>query len=201
VEQLVRDGVERLRTLPGVEAASATCCVPLEGGYGLPFTVVGRPLEKEPFHGGGGWLTISEDYFDVFKIPIKRGRPFTAADDRLAPQVVIINEAMAAKFWPNGDPLADRLLIGGRAMKELSEERERQIVGIAGDVRDTRLNADPTPKMYIPQAQVPDALNALNVRITPVAWVVRTRGEPYSLSGAIQEHCGRSAACRSPTCG
>ncbi len=58
VEQMVRDGVERLQALPGVEIASATCCVPLEGGYGLPFTIVGRPLQDGPFHGGGAWLTV-----------------------------------------------------------------------------------------------------------------------------------------------
>src|SRR5207237_907176 len=63
---------------------------------------------------------------------------------------------------------------------------ERQIVGIAGDVRDGGLNFEPQPRMYIPQAQVPDAVNALNVRITPIAWAVRSRVAPSSLSGAIQ---------------
>jgi len=58
IERLVRTGVERLRTVPGVEVASATCCVPLEGGYGLPFVVAGRPLKDGPAHGGGGWLTL-----------------------------------------------------------------------------------------------------------------------------------------------
>ncbi len=82
VERLVRTGVERLLALPGVENASATCCVPLEGGYGLPFQVVGRPLTDGPFHGGGGWLTVSPGYFEVFKIPIKRGRTFTERDAR-----------------------------------------------------------------------------------------------------------------------
>jgi putative ABC transport system permease protein len=187
VDQLLRDGVERLQALPGVERATATCCVPLEGGYGLPFRIVGRALEKTPFHGGGAWLTVSSGYFDVFRIPIKRGRAFTDRDDSLAPAVVIINEAMARQFWKDGDPLNDRIMIGGGVMKELSEERERQIVGIASDVRDGGLNNDPQPHMYVPNGQVPDALNALNVRITPVAWVVRTRGEPYGFSTAIQE--------------
>jgi putative ABC transport system permease protein len=54
------------------------------------------------------------------------------------------------------------------------------------DVRDGGLNNDPQPHMYVPNAQVPDALNALNVRITPVAWVVRTTSEPYALSSSIQ---------------
>ena len=61
VEQLTRTGIERLQALPGVEAAAATCCVPLEGGYGLPFRIIGRPLEKGPFHGGGSWLTVSRE--------------------------------------------------------------------------------------------------------------------------------------------
>jgi predicted permease len=187
VEQLLRDGVERVQALPGVERASATCCVPLEGGYGLPFRILGRPLDKTPFHGGGAWLTISSGYFDVFKIPIKRGRAFTDRDDAAGPGVVIINEAMAKQYWKDGDPLNDRILIGAGVMKELNAERERQIVGIASDVKDGGLNADPGPHMYVPNAQVPDALNALNVRITPVAWVVRTKGSPYSYSTAIQE--------------
>jgi predicted permease len=190
VEQLVRDGVERLQRLPGVEHVSATCCVPLEGGYGLPFTIIGRPLEKQgPFHGGGGWATVSPGYFDVFRMAIRRGRAFTTRDDNLAPGVVVINEAMAREFWPNSDPLADRLMIGGGSatLAELAAERERQVIGIVGNVRDVALNVDPGPKMYVPQAQVPDALNALNLRITPMAWVVRTRTDPYRLSGAIQE--------------
>ena len=60
-------------------------------------------------------------------------------------------------------------------MREFADEPERQIIGIVGDMRDSGLNSDPGPTMYIPQAQVPDAVNALNVRITPMAWVVRTR--------------------------
>jgi predicted permease len=187
VEQLTRTGIERLEALPGVEAAAATCCVPLEGGYGLPFRIIGRPLEKGPFHGNGSWMTLSAKYFDVFKIPIKRGRGFTDRDDMLAPGVVLINEAMAKQYWKDKDPIGERLMIGAGVMKELAQERERQIIGVVSDVRDGGLNAEPFPHMYVPNAQVPDALNALNVRITPVAWVVRTRGEPYAMSNAIQE--------------
>ena len=187
VNQLFRDGVERLRALPGVELAAATCCVPLEGGYGLPFRIEGRPLQQGPFHGGGGWLTVSPGYFDVFKIPVKRGRGFTDRDEGGAPPVVVINERMAQQFWKDGDPLNERILIGGGIMRELGNEPPRQIIGVVGDVRDGGLNNDPGPRMYVPQGQVPDAINALNLRITPVAWVVRTRVEPYSLSGPMQE--------------
>jgi putative ABC transport system permease protein len=187
VEQAVRDGVERIRALPGVVAASATCCVPLEGGYGLPFLIVGRPLQQGPFHGGGGWLTISPGYFEVFRIPVKRGRAFDERDTGRSLPVVVINEALARQYWGNGDPLNDRLVIGRGVMREFADEPERQIIGIVGNVRDGGLNNEPRPAMYLPQAQVPDAANALNVRITPMAWVVRTAAEPYSLSGPIQE--------------
>jgi putative ABC transport system permease protein len=186
VAQVVRDGIERLRAVPGVEEASATCCVPLEGGYGLPFRIVGRPAEG-PFHGGGAWRTVSPGYFAVFKIPVKRGRPFNDRDDRRAPAVVIINEAMAKQFWPKSDPLNDRLIIGRGMMRELDEEPDRQIIGVVGDTRDGGLNSDPAPTMYIPQAQQTDAINALNVRLSPIAWVVRTRAAPLSLSGPLQE--------------
>ena len=184
VEQMVRDGVERLRALPGVVAASATCCVPLQGGYGLPFVIVGRPLRDGPFHGGGGWVTVSPGYFDVFKIPVKRGRAFNDRDTAEPAGVVIINEAMARQFWEKGDPLNDRLVIGRGVMREFASEPERQIIGVVGDVRDGGLNNDPGPTMYIPQAQVPDAANALNVGLTPIAWVVRTQVEPQSVSSA-----------------
>jgi putative ABC transport system permease protein len=187
VEQVVRDGVERLKSVPGVLAASATCCVPLQGGYGLPFTVIGRPLADGPFHGGGSWTTVSPGYFDVFKIPLKRGRQITERDNAAAPGVVIINETMARRFWPKGDPLNDRLVIGRSVMREFKDEPDRQIIGIVGDTRAGGLNNDPNPTMYIPQAQVPDAANALNVSLTPIAWVVRTQGEPHAVSTAVQE--------------
>src|SRR4029079_3132393 len=92
VERMVKDGVERLQAIPGVEVASATCGVPREGGYGLPFVIAGRPLEGTA-HGGGGWLTISPGYFDVFKIPIKRGRAFTERATRTRPAAAITKEA------------------------------------------------------------------------------------------------------------
>jgi predicted permease len=188
VDQLVRNGVERLRALPGVVDASATCCVPLQGGYGLPFTIAGRPLEDGPFHGGGGWMTVSPGYFEVFRIPVRRGRTFDDRDRSGSVPVVVINEAMARQFWPNGgDPMHDRLIIGRGVMREFASEQPRQIIGVVADTRDGGLNADPQPQMFIPQAQVPDAANALNVRLSPMAWVIRTQGEPNQMSAAIQD--------------
>jgi predicted permease len=186
VERLVHDGVERLQALPGVEVASATCCVPLEGGYGLPFVIEGRPLQDTPFHGGGGWITVSPGYFEVFRIPIRRGRAFNERDATGGPPVVIVNEAFAKAWFKDGDPLNGRLIIG-HAIREFASDPPRQIVGVAADVRDGALNLDPQPTMYVPQAQIPDAAAELNARLTPIAWVVRTRAEPHAMSAAVQE--------------
>jgi len=190
VEQVVRNGVEKLRSIPGVVNASATCCVPLQGGYGLPFLIVGRPLAADsqgPFHGDGGWMTVSPGYFEVFKIPVKRGRLFTERDTSTSTSVVVINEAMARQYWPKADPLADRLVIGKGVMREFAEEGERQIIGVVADIKSNGLDSEPQPQMWIPQAQVPDAANALNVSLTPISWIVRTQVPPQSLSGAIQD--------------
>jgi len=190
VEETARQALDRIRTIPGVEDATATCCVPLQGGYGLPFNIVGRVNDDGPFTGGGSILWSSSSYFETFEIPIVRGRAFNDLDDASATPVVIINQALADEHWEDGaDPLADRMLIGGGAgnMRELAEEPVRQIVGIAADVRAAGLSVDPQPTMYVPQAQMPDALNALNVGITPMAWVVRTTVEPATISATIQE--------------
>lgn len=186
VAQLARDGIQRIESLPGVEAAGTTCCLPLEGGFGLPFTILGRPLTNGPYHGGGGWMTVSPRYFDVFKIPMMRGRAFTLRDDGNAPGVVIINQAMAHQYWPKTDPLKDRIVIGKGVGPEF-DEPARQIVGVVADVRDGGLNRNPRPTMYIPVAQVPDGVTALNARIGPIAWIVRTRVSPHSLTSAIEK--------------
>jgi putative ABC transport system permease protein len=183
VAQLVRDAVQRIHALPGVVAAGSTCCLPLEGGFGLPFSVVGRPEGKNT--NGAGWMTISPRYFDVFRIPIIRGRAFNDRDDGAGARVVIINQAMAREFWKKGDPLTDRLIIGQGVGPEF-EEPPRQIVGIAGDVRDGGLNRNSQPMMYIPVAQVNDGITALNARIGPISWIIRTRGTPQSMSAPIQ---------------
>jgi putative ABC transport system permease protein len=191
VDLLVRDTVERLRAVPGVLTASATCCVPLEGGYGLPFIIEGRPLTQGPFHGGGGWMNVSPGYFDVYKIPVLRGRAFNERDIAGATPVVMISQAMAKQFWPKSDPLSDKIWIGKGVMREFAAETPRQIIGVVGDVRQA-LNFPAQPIMYVPTAQVPDLANELNLRLTPLAWVLRTRGDPNSVTAVVQEQLRKS---------
>ena len=184
VAQIIRDGMDRLKNVPGVSTSAATCCLPLEGGFGLPFDIVGRPKGNDPNTGGAGYIPISWGYFDVFKVPVLRGRSFTEHDDGSAPGVVIINEAMAKKYWPNADPLNDRLIIGAN-MGPVFVEPPRQIVGVVGDMRGNGLNRDPAPTMYIPIAQMPDKVTALNSRIAPLWWIVRSPQEPHPLAKPI----------------
>jgi predicted permease len=186
VAQLNRDGVQRLKALPGVTEAASTCCVPVEGGFGLPYSIIGRPAGDSSSRGGASWWTISPDYFRVFKIPLIRGRFFTDQDSGGSAGVVIINQAMARKVWPKGDPLSDHLLIGHGVGPEF-EEPPRQVVGIVGDVHESSLGQEPGPMMYIPTAQVTDGVTALNARIGPIAWIVRTRVSPESLRPAISK--------------
>ncbi|MEZ5287922.1 MAG: FtsX-like permease family protein [Vicinamibacterales bacterium] len=185
VGDLIRAGRERLRTIPGVEFASASCCVPLQGGFGLGIIIEGRPLDG-PAHGGAGFTPIAPDYFSAFSIPVLRGRAFTDEDTSRSAGVAIINQAAARRCWSDSDPLADRITIG-RGMSPGMELAGRQIIGVVGDARDGGLNRDPQPIVYVPWAQVPDAHAANLLDIVPLAWIVRTRDEPGTMSRVVQE--------------
>jgi putative ABC transport system permease protein len=185
VAQLMRDGQQRLESLPGVEVAAGSCCLPLEGGYGLPFNIEGRPLSDGPYTGGGGWRSVAPGYFEVYRIAVLAGRAFTERDSAAAEPVVVINESMAKQFWPKGDALGSRITIG-KGMGPQFAEPPREVIGIVADVRDGGLNNTPFPEMYVPTAQVPDAVTALDNGIEPLVWLVRTRVEPHSLITEIQ---------------
>ena len=187
VAQVSHHGRERLNAIPGVEVSAFTCCLPLEGGYGLPFNIIGRPPEgKSPYNGGAGWMSASPGYFSVFHIPILRGRDFTEQDTGSAPLVVLINQTMAKEYWPKGDPVGQQLLIGKGVGPQFAEG-PRQIIGVVGDIRDGGLNEDPRPLMIVPVAQVTDGMTALNSNIGPMVWLVRTHGDPSQYISAVTE--------------
>jgi predicted permease len=181
--ELTRLGVEQLQSLPGVIAASATCCMPLETVWQLPFIVEGRPPEsltragRLTYSGFAGWTFVAPGYFDVLKVPVLRGRDFADTDRAGAPGVVLINEEMARRFWPSRDPIGDRLMIGKGMRPEYDDEPVREIVGIVGNVRDTALTRPARPAMYVPLAQEPDGVTRLNVQLLPLVWIVRTAGD------------------------
>jgi putative ABC transport system permease protein len=185
VARLVRDAERRVESIPGVEALAINWWpLPLEGGQPrLPFTIEGRPLSSDQHHGYADFRLVSWRYFDVFKIPLLRGRVFTDRDDSRAAPVMLINEAMAKQFWPKGEPVGEGMTIG-KGLSQL-ELPPRQIIGVVADVRDEDLSHDPVPIMYLAEAQIPDGFTAF-ANLGPTAWVVRTKVEPYSVSADVQ---------------
>jgi len=190
---LTHEGATRIRAVPGVVAATATCCMPLETVWQLPFVVSGRPPEtltrtsSLAFTGFAGWTFVAPEYFNVLRIPIIRGRDFTDRDTASAPGVVIINQEMARRFWPTADPLNDQLIIGKGMRREYDQEPLRQVVGIVGNVRDTGLTRPARPAMYVPMAQEPDGVTTLNVRLLPIVWMVRTATPPLVVATSIEK--------------
>ena len=193
VAQVIRDGRDRIMAIPGVVEVGATNCLPLAGGFGMGFDILGRPKGDSTSSGGAGFYSISWSYFNAFKIPLVRGRNFTEHDDGAAPGVVIVNQAMAKQYWPNSDPLKDRIQIGAGAGPAFAEG-PRQVIGIVGNTHDEGLNRDVSPIMFIPVAQMPDLETALNSRVAPLWWIVRSTADPHALvapiSAALREASG-----------
>jgi predicted permease len=193
ISRLAQDGIERVQAIPGVARASTTCCMPLETVWQLPFVIASRAGEglretsSMRFHGFAGWTFVSPGYFDVFGVRILRGRDFSFDDAANAPGVVIINEAMARRYWPNSDPLRDQLTIGRGMRPAYDQEPVRRIIGIVGNIRDQWLRNPARPAMYVPVAQEPDGVTVENVKLLPLVWIVRTTAEPYALSRPIQQ--------------
>jgi predicted permease len=171
--RVIQEGIRRVRTLPGVEVAATSCCVPLEDRLFVSFQVAGRPETRA----ASGWAVVSPGYFETFNIPVVRGRTFTDRDDS-GPRAVVINEAFARRLWPNGDPTNDRIIIG-------EGERPRQIIGVVSDVRDA-VTAAPGPTIYTLSAHLDNTMASLLLPTSPWAWLIRTRVAPQSLSVVIE---------------
>jgi len=152
--------VERVAALPGVAAAGAANVVPLCGcNQTSSFNVVGRPpypIDERP---DVDWRIITPGYFDALRVPIQRGRDFTAADASGAPSVVIVNETLARRWFPDG-ALGKRLFLQG------DTTQPAEIVGIAGDMKHAGIAKAPLPEMFLPEAQQPAWEMTLAVRTT-----------------------------------
>ena len=186
IAQLSREGRQRLNAIPGVESSAFTCCLPVGGQFGLPFAIAGRPVDPSKGQQGAGWMQASPDYYKVFRIPVLRGREFTEADTGSSPSVLLINEAFQKQYFPNENPIGQQILVA-KGMGPPFEEPARQIVGVVGNTHDAGLDQDTPPLMIVPDSQVLDAMTALNAKIVPLRWAVRTHGDPRVLSNAIAE--------------
>jgi predicted permease len=186
VAQLERDGRQRLNAIPGVEESAFTCCLPIQGQFGLPFAIAGRPVDPTKGQPGAGWMSASPDYYKLFRIPVLRGREFNEHDTAGAPGVMLINEALAKQFFPKENPVGQQIFVG-KSMGPPFEEPARLIVGVVANTHDGGLARDPGPLMIIPDAQVLDGMTKLNAGIVPLRWVVRTLSDPRQLAAQIAE--------------
>jgi predicted permease len=193
VDALVRDVVRRLDAVPGTRGVAATYSRPLDPTVSLPFTLLDRALYAAPYHGVGFWRTVSPGYFKVFGVPLLRGRVFTEKDDGLGQRVVIINRSMARRHWQDQDPVGEKVVIGKSADREF-DELPRTIVGVVADVKDTGVNRDPEPAMYVPIAQTGDRMMARNNRVHALTWLVRTDVDGASFRGGVERELRAAAA-------
>jgi putative ABC transport system permease protein len=177
----------RLESLPGVEAAAAALVLPTDSEIDLPFNIAGKaPKAGQQFNGDEQWRSVSAHYFAVFKIPLLRGRVFSERDETNSAKIVIINEAMAKKYWPKEDPLGQVLIIGKGLGPQFNDD-PRQIVGIVGDVRETGVADTNVGVMYIPQSQMPEGLTQLANSVIPLSWCIRATMDPDTLRRSVEK--------------
>jgi predicted permease len=187
VETLTRTMTQRIDALPGVQASAMAISLPTEGGVDLPFRIEGRALQgSDMYHGDENWRSVSPEYFKALGIPLLRGRVFTERDSGGTAPVVLINDALAKKYWPNADPIGQRMTIGKGLGPEF-EDPTREIAGIVANVRENGLDQDAPPILYVPGAQVSDRLTRLANSLIPARWIVRTSGVTAPLLASIQQ--------------
>jgi predicted lysophospholipase L1 biosynthesis ABC-type transport system permease subunit len=92
---------------------------------------------------------------------------------------------MAKKFWPEGNPIGERITVDKYLGPDFAAP-PREIIGVVKDVRDLGMNQEPSPMIYVPQAQVSNGMTGIDIGVLPITWAIRTGPEPYSLSTAIQ---------------
>ncbi len=185
VDNFVTQVTRRVESLPGVEAMASTIMLPVECCIDLPFNIAGKAPAQGIYNGDEQWRSVSPHYFRAFRVPVLRGREFRETDVGNSTRVVLINEKMAKQYWPSEDAVGQVIVIG-KGLGPDFDDPPRQIVGIVGNVREAGLDRGEVGVMYIPQSQVPEGLTKLAGNVVPLAWAVRTVGDPASLRNAIE---------------
>ncbi len=161
--------VERVKLLPGVVGAAATASVPFRGvDYRGAFEIVGKPVAPGERY-DARFRPVSNDYFPTMGIRLLRGRTFTEQDTLQSGKVMVVSEELARKYFPNEEPLGQRLITHSNA--------ESEIVGVVADVRYQRPDLPLEPAWYVPLSQV---------RLNQICLVVRTAGDPLHLAPAVR---------------
>ncbi len=142
-----------LQAQPGLQDSALAAPLPMDrqGEATFTFSIVGNPPLPPGKFPTADYATVSPDYFRVMRIPLLRGRFFSDQDSPSTPNVAIISETLARRYFPNEDPLGRQMRFGFPPNGNVP----REIVGIVGDVRDVALSRKPGPAMYVPFAQAP----------------------------------------------
>lgn len=166
--------IERVQTLPGVESAALVNYLPLGGSNSSDtFLIEGTPDPPPGQDFLGRYRVCSSRYFETMGIPIMRGRSFTEQDRADAPPVVIVNETLAKRYWPNTDAVGKRMRFAG----PLDQNPWMQVVGIIPDVKH-ELSVPVTPEYYLPHAQ--DSWSSMVL-------VAKTSVDPTSMAGSMRQ--------------
>ena len=165
--------VQRVDSAPGVSSAAVTWTLPMTGWAGSPVEVVELPPVRFNERPIAILQSVTPGYFRTLRIPLERGREFTAHDITGAVPVAIISESMARRFWPsypNGeDPIGQHILVGATWAPV-------EIVGIVADVHQAGLDVGSRPELYAPCAQRPPQSAML---------AVRTKGDPLQFVNVV----------------
>ena len=168
---------ERLGGAPGVQRVGATTSLPFDGADSRLNLTIERRTTDFPFPVRVHPRLISTSYFQTMGIPLVRGRGFNDHDAETSVNVAIVNDAAARRYWPNEDPIGQRISIG-------AEDDWREIVGVAGDTRHEGLDADTDPAAYLPQRQRFVSLGNGFERTATL--VIRTTGDVASAAPQIR---------------
>ncbi|MDQ6860505.1 MAG: ABC transporter permease, partial [Verrucomicrobiota bacterium] len=170
-----------IRTLPGVEAASAIVPLPLSGSNMVTSFDNADDPKPEGQRPGAPVRIIGTEYFSTMGIPVRQGRVFDSRDRFETTPVVIVNQRFADKFFPGQDAIGKRIQPGFAA--EEGPEKIREIVGVVGNVKHLSLRNEDSPEMYLPQAQIP---------FNNMSLVVRTAvSNPATLTAALKTEIGK----------
>ncbi|MBZ5585484.1 MAG: ABC transporter permease [Acidobacteriia bacterium] len=187
VELLATEYTRRLEALPGVQAATYALVLPLQIGPDLPFSISGKPpADGSPFNGDEQYRPVGAHYFQTLGIPLRRGRLFDERDSSSGPWTLVVNEALAKKYWPKENAVGAVVTIG-RGLGPEFNDRPREVVGVVADVHEYGIDRNPPPVMYIPVGQEPDGFVALANRVLPSSWAVRAAGDPATQARAVQQ--------------
>jgi predicted permease len=143
----------RLHAQPGLQDSALAAPLPMDrqGEATFAFNIVGNPPLPPGESTTADYATVSPEYFHVMRIPLLRGRFFSEQDSPANPNVAIISETLARRYFPNQDPIGKQMRFGFPPNGNVS----RNIVGVVGDVRDVALSQKPGSMMYVPFAQAP----------------------------------------------